>query len=56
MNAALNCEKRIVTLRLDESKFALDLEMYLQSLHTLDNQGTDFDRRLIEAIDKKAFI
>ena len=56
INAALNCEKRIITLRLDESKFTLDLEMYLQSLHTLGNQGTGFDRKLVESIDRRAFI
>lgn len=56
INAALNCEKSIITLRLDEAKFTLDLEMYLQSLHTLDNQGTGFERKLIESIDRRAFI
>ncbi|MBR4320565.1 MAG: toll/interleukin-1 receptor domain-containing protein [Oscillospiraceae bacterium] len=56
INAALNCEKKIITIRQDESKFTLDLEMYLQTLQTLNASDTSFDRKLIEAIDRRAFI
>ena len=56
INAALNCEKKIITIRQDESKFTLDLEMYLQTLQTLNTSDTSFDRKLIEAIDRRAFV
>lgn len=56
ITAALNCEKRIVTVRLDEARFSLDLEMYLQILQTLDRKDVAFDEEIIKAIDQRSFV
>lgn len=56
INAALNFEKKIVTIRLDDSKFTPDLEMYLQCFHTIDYSNTTFDEKLIESIDQNSFV
>lgn len=55
INAALNCEKKIITVRSDNSKFSLDIEMYLKCLQNLDMNDNDFDKKIIDAIDAKAF-
>ena len=56
INAALNCNKKIITVRLDGSRFSLDLEMYLQSLQTLDALDFFFDDKITKAIDGKSFV
>lgn len=56
ITAALNCEKKIITVRLDEARFSLDLEIYLQILQTLDRKDVAFDEKIIEAIDQRAFV
>lgn len=55
VNAALNCERKIITVRLDDSNFTLDLEMYLRSFHILDFGNTTFDTQLLESIDSSSF-
>lgn len=56
INAALNCEKKIITVRFDDSKYTLDLEMYLRSLHMLNFSDVGFDEKLIEAIEPSSFV
>lgn len=56
INAALNCEKKIITIRLDDSRFTLDLEMYLKSLQTLNEADSSFDKKLIDCIDGRSFV
>lgn len=55
INAALNCEKKIVTVRLDGAKFPLDIEMYLGIIQSLKYNDPLFNSKLSEALDKKTF-
>lgn len=51
VNAALNFEKKIVTVRLDRSSFTMDLEMYLQTYQTLSAQDAEFCDKLLRSIE-----
>lgn len=56
INATLNCEKKIITVRFDDSRFTLDLEMYLRSLQMLEFSDAGFDEKLVESIDPNSFV
>lgn len=56
INAALNCEKKIITVRFDDSKYTLDLEMYLRSFQMLSFSDIRFSEKLAESISPNSFV
>lgn len=54
VNAALNCEKKITTIRLDDSRFELDLEMYLQIYQILYSSDSAFASKILQAVTPSA--
>ena len=54
VNAALNCDKKIVTIRMDNSIFAMDIEMYLQTYQILSAQEASFHDKLLRSIEPSA--
>lgn len=50
LNAALNCEKPIYTLRLDDAKFDLAYEMYLSVDQILSVESDDFENKLLNSL------
>lgn len=52
INAALICDKKIISLRLDDSRFELDIEMYLRTHQELFADNSDIDKKLYDSIDE----
>lgn len=52
INLALDLDKKITTVRLDDAKFGPDLEMYLSTYHYLEaSEHQTFDEKIIRAMD-----
>lgn len=51
INAALNCDKKITTVRLDNSNFGLDTEMYLQTYQCLFTDDSHFDEKILKSLE-----
>ena len=49
--AALHCEKKILTVRMDCAEFSLDYEMYLQTYQSLYASDSGFPASLVNSID-----
>lgn len=52
INAALNCDKKIITVRLDDSKFGLDTEMYLLTYQILFASDSNIEEELLHSIEE----
>ena len=56
INAALNCDKKITTIRMDEAVFNLEIEMYLQTYQTLFYSDINFSAKIKQAISKSVIV
>lgn len=50
--AALDCDKKITTVRLDTSKFELDTEMYLKTYQNLYISDSNIEQKLLKSMVK----
>ena len=51
INAALNCDKKITTIKTDNATFDIDIEMYLQTYQCLFTRESNFHEKLFKSVD-----
>lgn len=51
INAALNCDKKITTIKTDDATFDIDIEMYLQTYQCLFTGESNFHEKLFKSVD-----